>query len=632
MRARPQTHPAISSESIQAQAARILASGPFAESERLRRFLQFTVEQTLQGQADQIKEYPIGVEVFGRDESFDPRADPIVRVQAGKLRSRLEKYYTTEGRDDPVLIEYPKGSYIPIFKFREAAAPARRSLLGRRWKAVALVTTGLALAAFAIYWLGQNRRAKQPGGSAPASIAVLPFVDMSENKDQEFFCDGITEEIITALAKLEGLRVVARTSAFEFKGKGQDVRKIGAQLNVATVLEGSVRKSGGALRVTAQLINVADGYHLWSQTYDREIKDVFAIQQGIAEAIVSAQRLRLTPSQKLRLAKRYTDNPDAYSMYLRGRYHFSRYHTEDQKVAIQYFEQALALEPRYAPALAGMARTYHKLSHKGGLHPTEAIAKARQAAKRALEIDEELGEAHGALAHILFSYDWDHRAAEKEYQRALELSPNDAVPRRDYATFLAATGRPDEGLRQAQRALELDPLSSDIGSMLARIYMYRREFDQAMAQSRRVIERDPRVYEAYSNISTSLAGKQLYPEAVAAAEKACALSGREAAPLAFLGYALGSMGAKNEAEKILRELEEKSKQSYVSPVHLATVCMGLGKREQALAWLDRAYQERSLWLVNIVGDFRYDSLRSDPRFTTLLKKTGFTVNAPLSLP
>ncbi len=632
MRPPSQTHSDIAGESIQAQAAKILASGLFAESERLRGFLQFTVEQTLQGQFDHIKEYLIGVEVFGRDESFDPRTDPIVRVQAGKLRSRLEKYYTSEGREDSVVIEYPKGSYVPIFKRREATAPAQPLVLARWWKYVALGAIGMVLAGFAVYWAAWNPRTRRYGGSAPASIAVLPFVDMSENKDQEFFCDGITEEIITALAKLEGLRVVARTSAFEFKGKGQDIRKIGAQLNVATVLEGSVRKSGQSLRVVAQLINVADGYHLWSQTYDRETKDVFAIQQGIAEAIVSAQRIRVTPSQKLRLAKRYTDNLDAYNLYLRGRYHFSRYHTEEQKVAIQYFEQALVLDPRYAPALAGMARTYHKLSHKGGLHPTEAITKAKQAATKALEIDDELGEAHGALAHILYTYDWDHRAAEKEYQRALDLSPNDAVQHRDYAMFLVSTGRPDEALRQVQRALELDPLSSDIGMVLARIYMYRREFDQAVAQSRRVIDRDPRAYEAYSNISASLAGKQLYQEAVAASEKACALSGREAAPLAYLGYALGAMGAKVEAEKILRELEEKSRKSYVSPTHLATVCMGLGKKEQALAWLDRAYEERSLWLVGIATDLRFDSLRSDPRFTALLKKTGFTVNAPLSLP
>ena len=267
MKPQPQIDPNISSERIQTQAAKIVASREFSESERLRRFLQFTVEQTLRGQADQIKEYPIGVEVFGRGESFDQRTDPVVRIQAGKLRSKLEKYYAGEGREDPVVIEYPKGSYVPSFTLRAATAPAERSVPTHRWKAVALVTTGLLLAGFAIYWASRIRRTPQL--PTQASIAVLPFVDRSENHDQEFFSDGITEEIIGALAKLEGLHVVARTSAFEFKGKGQDIRKIGAQLNVTTLLEGSVRMSGQDLRVVAQLINVADGYHLWSPTIER---------------------------------------------------------------------------------------------------------------------------------------------------------------------------------------------------------------------------------------------------------------------------------------------------------------------------------------------------------------------------
>jgi serine/threonine-protein kinase len=494
-------------------------------------------------------------------------------------------------------------------------------VLGRRWKAIVLGTAGLILAGLAIYWAGRNQRTKRASGG-PASIAVLPFVDMSENKDQEYFCDGITEEIINALAKLEGLRVVARTSAFEFKGKGQDIRKIGAQLNVATVLEGSVRKAGGALRVTAQLNNVADGYHLWTETYDREVKDVLAIQEEIAQAVANALRVRLASGQKLRLVKRYTDNPEAYRLYLQGRYHFYKLVPEEQKMAIQYFEQALALDPRYAPALAGMADAYYRLSFTGGLPPTEAIAKARQAAKRALEIDEGLGEAHGPLAHIHFGYDWDHRAAEKQFQRALELNPNNALTLRDYALYLVHTGRPDESLRQIQRALELDPLSSDVRHAMARIYMDRREFDSAVAQSRRVTERDPTHYLAYSIMGASLTAKRLYPEAVAALEKACALSGRHPVPVAALGHTLAAMGAESEAEKILRELDEMSGRRYVSPHHLATVCMGLGKKDQAIAWLERAYQERSLWLISITTDFRFDGLRSDPRFQALLKKIG----------
>ena len=430
---------------------------------------------------------------------------------------------------------------------------------------------------------------------------------------------------------MEGLRVVARTSTFEFKGKSQDIRKIGAQLNVATVLEGSVRKAGGALRVMAQLINVADGYHLWSETYDRESKDVLAIQEEIARAVANALHIRLASGQKQRLVKRYTDNPEAYRLYLQGRYHFHKPGIADQKMAIQYFEQALTLDPRYAPALAGMADAYFRLARRDGMPSTEAIGKARRAARQALEIDESLGEAHGSLAHILFAYDWNHAASEKEYRRALELNPNNPIALRDYAFYLLFTGRPDESLVQIQRALQLDPLSSDAGHGMARIYMGRREFANAVSQCQRVLARDPTNHGVYVLMGLSLAALQSYPESVAALEKACALSGREPHSLSGLGYALGLMGARREAEKILRELQERTGQEYVSPIHVATVFLGLGKKDQALAWLERAYKERNIWLNSTAADFRFDGLRSDPGFTALLKRLGFTVKAPLQL-
>ena len=604
-------------ESIRAQLDKILLSESFRESERLKQFLRFTVDLTLQGGACRIKEYLVAQEVFGREESFDPRNDPIVRVQAGKLRSRLEKYYTAQGREDPVLIEYPKGSYVPAFKLREAPAPAPPSLLKRWWKAVALASAVLGLAGWTIYWVGRNAQARQPA-SAPASIAVLPFLDMSESKHQEFLSDGITEEIINALAKLDGLRVVARTSAFEFKGRGQDIRKIGSQLNVATVLEGSVRRAGGALRVTAQLINVTDGCELWSETYDREIKDVFAIQEGIAQAVVNALRLKLTPNHNVPLVRRYTDNLDAYSLYLQGIYHSGMSSPEEQKTAIQCFEQVLALEPRHAPAWTALAVAYGRLGQRDGMPAPEARARGLLAAKKALEIDEGLGEAHAALAGL--SSDLDRHGKEKEYQRALDLNPNSAGAHLSYGMSLVPSGRSDEGLRLIQRGFALDPLSPAAGQSLARAYMDRREFDKAEAQAWKLIERDPRDFLAYGFIGSSLVGRKRYSEGVAAYEKANHLSGRQPRILGALGYALGAMGAKSEAEKILRELEERSRQTYVSPRAFAEVCAGLDKREEALRWLERAYQEQNFMLSTIAVDFRYDSLRSDPRFKALLKK------------
>ncbi|MBI3470185.1 MAG: tetratricopeptide repeat protein [Candidatus Solibacter usitatus] len=609
---------------------KILASEPFAESERLRQFLRFTVDLTLQGGGMRIKEYLLGVEVFGKEESFDPRTDAIVRVQAGKLRSKLEKYYASEGCEDPVVIEYPKGSYVPTFKFREAAAPVPRSGPAPWRGTAALAAAGLAVAGLAVYWAVRNAHTRQPSGGR-ASIAVLPFVDMSAGRDQEYLCDGITEEIITALSKLEGLHVVARTSTFEFKGKGQDIRKIGAQLNVGTVLEGSVRKAGASLRVVAQLINVADGYHIWSETYDRETRDVFTIQESIAQAIVGSLRVRLTPREKARLAKRYTDNLDAYNLYLQGRYHTATQGPEGAKVAIQYFEQALALEPRYAPALAGLAVAYQTLNRVDGMPPAEAISKGRDAAKKALEIDEGLGAAHAALA-VISGHDLDYSSARKEFQRAIELDPNDAATRQAYAFYLARTGRTDESRPQMRRCLELDPLSPSRSTAMARICIEWHEFDNAAAQCRKVLERDPRNSSAYSIMGSAFSAQKRFPEAVAAYEKACALSGRAPGSLGGLGYTLGMMGEKSAAEKILRELEEKSKQRYVSPIYFAMVHMGLGQKDQAIEWLERTYQVRSHWLMTIPVDYQFDALHSEPRFQALLKKMNLPLPEPLTQP
>ena len=304
-----QPHPAadarITPEAIRTQLEKILAAESFAGSERLRRFLRFTVEQALEGRADQLKEYVLAVEVFDRKKSFDPRLESIVRVEAGRLRARLKKYYETEGRDDPVQIDYGKGSYIPVFEWRgRSASPAWRRLLGY-WKA-AVVTAVLLLEVVthepaSLFWRNLSRG--EPGRPPPTSIAVLPFADLSPQNDQEYFSDGLTDELINRLSRIEGLRVVARTSSFQFKGKAQDIRKIGKELNVGGALEGSVRKTGNRLRITAQLVDVSDGFHLWSQMYEREMKDIFEVQGEIAQAIVDSLKIKLVGAARPAVAK-----------------------------------------------------------------------------------------------------------------------------------------------------------------------------------------------------------------------------------------------------------------------------------------------------------------------------------------
>lgn len=593
---------------------KIVASKAFASSDQLRRFLQFTVEKALQGQGDQIKEYVVGVEVFGRGESFDPRIDNIVRAQAGKLRSRLETYYTTEGLDDIVVIEYPRGSYAPVFRRREPLVKRTRL----RWEMLRLPAAGVILICLAAYILLQWERSRS---SAVPSIAVLPFVDMSPDKNQDYFCDGITEELINALAKMEGVRVVARTSAFEFKGKGKDIRKIGDQLNVRTVLEGSVRKSGDRLRVTAQLNDVTNGYHLWSETYDREMKDVFAIQEEISQAIVKVLRVKLGRDHTQPLVQRYAMDQEAYDLYLRGRQNLNTASAESLKLALDCFRRVLARSPAFAPAQAAVAETYYWMAQRSAMSPKDAFPLAKEAAQKALALDDRSAEAHSALAAALYAYDWDWPAADQEFRRALELSPNLAAVHQTYSRYLTTMVRMDDALREMRRAEDLDPLSLAIKQNLATTWIVRREFDQAIEISRKMIAMDPGYYMAYSMLGTALLGAHRDREAVEALAQGWTLSAhRDPMALTWLGYAAGATGDRARAAELLRELEELSKQRYVRPVFMAFFQAGLGETEQTFAWVDRAYADRDVQLSFLLQDYRMDRVRSDPRFNALRKR------------
>ena len=599
-------------ESVQAELERILHSETFAHAERLSRFLRFTVEHTIQGKADQFKEYLLGVTVFDRGESFDPRLDPVVRVEAHRLRSKLKQYYENEGRDDPVRIEFPKGGYVPVFKSRAAPAPGRTPV----WRTAAFAAALLAVGA-AIYWAARS-------GPRPSvrlsSIAVLPFVDLSQEHDQEYFCDGITDELINALAKVEGLHVVSRTSAFQFKGKASDIRKIGEQLNVESVLEGSVRKAGNRLRITAQLVKAADGYHLWSGTYEREMKDVFAIQEEISRAIVNALRVPLAGQRGRRLVEGPAANLEAYSLYLRGRYYWNKRTQAGLKKSIEYFEQALAGEPVYAAAWAGLADSYALLASYGESPPREAMPKAKTAALKALEIDDTLAQAHVSLAFVRSFYDWDWAAAEREYQRAIELNPGYATAHHWYSGCLRAMGRVEEALAEIQRAQQLDPLSLAIGRDLGRTLRSGRQPVRAVEQFRKVLELDPSFPSGYVHLGMAYEDQRMYPEALAAFQKATLLPGGNPFATGALGHCYAASGQSGQARKLLDELEGLSRQRYVSAISRAVIYIGLGEKDAAFKWLERACQEHDPWLGWLNADPIFDSLRADRRFPELLKK------------
>jgi adenylate cyclase len=466
--------------------------------------------------------------------------------------------------------------------------------------------------------------------TAPAfpekSIAVMPFVDLSQAKDQEYFCDGISEEILDALAKLEGLRVVARTSSFSFKGKNADVSEIAQKLNVRHVLEGSLRRDGHRIRISAQLIDTRNGFHLWSETYERELQDVFAMQDEITRAIVNALQIKLAVA----LPAHKKPNTEAYDLYLKGRYFLNRKTEEDVKRAIDYFQQALAKDPNDASAYAGLSDSYSSLVFPlGAVAPREVMPKAKEAALRALAIDNALGEAHASLAYITFFYDWDWAAAEKEFRRALELNPNNADTHHWYSHFLMAQGRIEESLTQSKRALELSPFDMLMNVHLGWHYLYARQYDQALDQIEKTVEMDKNFAQAYPWLGLILEQQGKYAEAIAAFQTAIRVfPGGSSIADAELAHAYAVSGNREEAQKIIAELQELAKSKYVSSFQIAAIYAGLyasparTEKDQAFAWLEKAFEERSDGLVNLKAEQRFDSLRSDPRFTDLARRIG----------
>jgi adenylate cyclase len=479
----------------------------------------------------------------------------------------------------------------------------------------------LALALTAIVWQRVHRNSVGGISAVPEkSIAVLPFVDLSQARDQEYFCDGISEEILDALAKVEGLRVVARTSSFAFKGKNADVNEIAQKLNVGNVLEGSLRREGNRVRIAVQLVNARDGFHLWSETFEHELQGVFAVQDEITRAVVDALKIKLAVA----LPVHKKPNTEAYDLYLKGRYFLNRKNEADARRAIDYFQQALAKDPNDAPAYAGLADSYSSFAFPlGVVTPREAMPKAKEAAQRALAIDNALGEAHASLAYIAFFYDWDWAAAERGFKRALELNPNNADTHHWYSHFLMGQGRIEESLTQSKRALELSPFDILFNIHLGWHYLNARQYDQALDQIEKTVEMDKNFAQTYPWLGLILEQQGRYPEAIAAFQKAIKLfPGGSSIAEAELAHTYALSGNRAEAQKIIAELQELAKSKYISSYQIAAIYAGLGEKDQAFAWLEKAYEERSDGLVYLKAEQRFDSLRSDPRFNDLARRIG----------
>jgi len=455
------------------------------------------------------------------------------------------------------------------------------------------------------------------------SIAVLPFVNMSADSENEYFSDGLAEELINALTRFENLRVVARTSSFAFKGEKIDIREVGQRLNVKTLLEGSVRKAGKRVRVTAQLINVEDGYHIWSERYDRDLEDVFAVQDEITIKIIDKLKADLEMPSKIQ-EKRHSKNLEAYDLYLKGRYYINRLSPEWVDKTISCYKQALEKDPDYALVYAGLAEAYGLLSVGFDILPSkDTMPKAREAAEKALQLDPALAEAHAALGLIATFYDWDRRTAEKCYQKAFELNPNSASVHmwsELYYSFLE--GNFDKALAEINRAQELDPLNLLIKLRVGYVHYYMRDFDRAIDQFKEIIDLEPKYSIGYHGLMDALGQKGLFEKAIEAGEKGLELGVRAVASIGVMGFYYALAGRKTEAYNLLNELLERSKKGYVSSFWVGSIYHGLGETGKAFEWFDRAFEERDCNLTYITTTPPFDSIRPDSRFQQLLIKMG----------
>lgn len=456
-------------------------------------------------------------------------------------------------------------------------------------------------------------------------LAVLPFANISPRVADEYFSDGMTEELIATLSRIKNLGVIARTSIIRYKGLSKPITEIARELRVGTILEGSVRVSGKKLRITAQLIDSGTEEHLWSEVYDRDLEDAFAIQTDIARRIAKALRIKILKNDSLRLEKKATGTPSAYPLYLKGRHSLNMRTEKGLKDAIRDFEKAIKEDPRFALAYTGLADAYSILASYSleYVPPREAFPKAKIAAEKALALDDHLAEAHTSLGMIKFYYDWDWAGAEAEFKRALELNPGYPQAHQYYADLVKSFGRFDEALREMREALSLDPLSYSANTGIGHVLYLSREYDKAIDHYRKVIESDPTFVPARLWFGRPYLQKGMFREAIEQVEEAVKLSHETTVSLATLGQAYAAAGRMTDAKRVLDKLLTRGAHQYVPSYWIALVYASMGNKDKAIEYLEKALLERSSWLVWADVEPRFDTLRSDPRFTSLLTRIGF---------
>jgi TolB-like protein len=640
----PKPAGSLAPEDIRRELQCILSSRMFRAAQGQRKFLAYVVEKTLAGSAHLLKEYVIATEALRRDASFDPRLDPIVRTEARKLRARLAKYYQTEGAGDPLRIELPKGSYIAVFHavtrdsesepaaevssetpplapgleaHSTAHTDAERQL--SRGRVILTYSLGVLLAVSSVavaYRILRGRWTETTFANSDASIAVLPLTNLGDNSE-EFLSDGLTDELIDSLRQVPGLQVVARTSAFRFKAKTVDIRQIDQELRVRAVLVGSVSRSENRIRVVVQLNSAENGYHLWSGSYERDSANIETILPEIASAVSNALGVGLVPARRQNpIQTPPSPNREAHEDYLKGLYFRNQFNPDGLNRAIEFFKRAIAEDPSFAWAYAGLADCYAMGRPVAAARPLEMVPKIRATASKALELDATLGEPHFDLA-VSAEYEFDWATAEEEFKKGLELSPGDVVGHLWYAQYLSLVGKKPDMLAQLTIAARLDPVSPWAVQSVGVYYSGVGRYGAAVEQFQSALALEPRFGLAHEGLGLNYllentCGNGL--EELRLANKYMPGPRR----LGHLGYGYAVCGHAPEARRILTAFLNGPRQDVPAFV-IAEIYLGLGDTNQAFPWFEKAVDERDL-SVSLKWDPRFDSLRSDPRFDALLRR------------
>jgi TolB-like protein/Tfp pilus assembly protein PilF len=584
------------------QLEQVLASSGFSRNERMRRFLRFLADWHLEGKDSQLKESVIAVEVFGRKPDHDPSQDSIVRTEAGRLRARLAEYYLEEGKDDAIVIELPKGGYAPAFHRREpkpeSPAPARKT--NRRIWLIALAASLLIALGGLIWWRVQYR-------SAPIAIAVLPLENLSPGPGSDYFADGLTDELIRNLALIDGLSPRSQTSSFAFKGKPRNLREMGKELETDYIVEGSVLRIGNRLRVDAQLVRVRDDFPLWSGRYDRMLTDVFAIQDEISRGIVNSLRLKLGRGRR-----RYETSTEAYDLYLQARALGIQQGLAGELASVTRFEQAIAKDPSFAPAYAGLAAARVAHSGTGQGDSPDDLAKMQAAGEKALELDPLLAEAQGAMGMVYARQaQWDR--SEKSFRRALELDPNDSVLYGNFAlSLLFPLGRIGEAVRELQTGVKHDPVAQRLRFILANALIAAGRFDEAATNCLKL----PESFAGRNEwLARARMGQGRIQEAIQMLEDdARRDEGLDDSVMGPLGYAYGRAGRRDAAEKVAAETSV--------PYNQAMTFAGMGDRERTIGALERMAPLGPVRVGRTLNYPEFAFVRGDPRMRGLRKKVG----------